>query len=170
MLGVPTLPGLAWAEGWATWHSAAVRQNSIFYDKQEGTFYFNIGTDRYWNGRAWQQPTPSGGLLQTMDENEVSSMLWDMLRGGVPKATFFGALTSPRMNHAPWARGYTWHYWTELDAAGRPLDPYDTGISRPTLPDFLDALVCGGVSPSIVDAATVPATRYPYPSSKPICQ
>jgi len=111
------------------------------------------------------------GLLQMTDENEVSSMLWTILnQPNVTVATFFNALGSTRMNNRPWSRGYTWHLWSQLDNQGRPLNPLDTGISRPALPDFLDALVCGGVAVSAVDAATLPSTQYPYPSTQPICQ
>lgn len=74
------------------------------------------------------------------------------------------------MNESPWARGYTWHFWSQLDSQGRPFDPIDTGISRPALPDFLDALVCEGIPPAFIDVATVPATQFPFPSSQPICQ
>ena len=172
VIGVPSMPGLAWSEGWATWHSSAVRQDSIYYDKQDGAFFWiDLATERYSGGQPWQLPSPSGGLLQVMDENEVSSMLWTIFNHpAVTDADFFNALGSARMNQSPWARGYTWHFWSQLDSQGRPFDPIDTGISRPALPDFLDALVCEGMSPAVIDVATLPTTQYPFPSSQPICQ
>jgi hypothetical protein len=169
IVGVPSEPGLDWSEGWATWHSAFTRSSSIYYDKQQGSmFYFDIATDHY-SDRAWQLPTPSGGLLQLMDENEVSAMLWsisgDASVGG-PK--LFSTLSGTHMNTSPWPRGYTRRTWT-LDNNGIPTNVMDTGQPAPCLADFLDALDCGGVSPAVIDVATVPATQYPYPSASPIC-
>src|SRR5262249_53176705 len=46
----------------------------------------------------------------------------------------------------------------------------DTGESTTFFADFLDALRCGGVSASMIDAATNPSVRYPYPSGTPRCR
>jgi hypothetical protein len=149
-----------------------MRSSSIYFDKQQRSmFWLDLSSDRYSTGQPWQLPSPSGGLLQQMDENEVSSMLWTIAQqSSVTTSAFYNALAAPKMNTSPWGRGYTWHYWSQLDSQGRPLNPLDTGISRPALPDFLDALVCGGVSTSAVDMGTIPATQYPFPSTAPLCQ
>jgi hypothetical protein len=132
----------------------------------------DIAGDQYSNSAPWQYPTPAGGLLQRVDENEVSSMLWSISTDGTVGAQpLFTALAGPRMNTSPWARGYTRHTW-QLDSSFQPIDVVDTGVSAPCLADFLDALNCAPilVSRAVIDAATVPATRYPYPSAAPICQ
>src|SRR5467141_702680 len=169
IVGVPSLPGLDWSEGWATWHSSFARNSSIYYDKQSGSmFYFDIATDHYSSG-TWQLPLAAKWLLQLMDENEVSSMLWSIAtNGSVGGQLLFTAVSGPHMNTSPWGRGYTRHTW-QLDNTGTPINVVDTGHPAPFLADFLDALDCAGVSRSVIDAATAPATQYPYPSASPIC-
>jgi hypothetical protein len=169
ILGVPSLPGLDWSEGWATWHSSFTRNSSIYYDKQGGSmFYFDIAVDHYSSG-AWQLPTAANGLLQLMDENEVSSMMWSIAtNASVGGQTLFTALSGAHMNTSPWGRHYSRHTW-QLDNAGTPINVVDTGQPAPCLADFIDALDCAGVSRSVIDAATIPATQYPYPSAAPIC-
>lgn len=61
------------------------------------------------------------------------------------------AMSSARMTQWPFLRGYT--------------TPY--GFNTTFFGDFLDALVCGGLNPGIVDAATEPRTYYPYASTNP---
>jgi hypothetical protein len=167
---------MAWSEGWATWHSSDARDSSIYFDKQNGSMiWLDIAAAQYHNplspGLGWQEPTPAGGLLQLMDENEVSSMLWSISSNvSVGDQSLFTALAGAHMNTSPWARGYTWHYWTQLDPVTYlPTNVINTGVPSPALPDFLDALACAGVSGSVIDAATIPATQYPYPSAAPIC-
>ncbi len=77
-------------------------------------------------------------------------------------------LGQPRTTTAPFGRGYTRRQW-DLDANHEPINLVDTGDSAPCFADFLDALDCAGVSRSVIDAATEPATHYPYPSNSPIC-
>ncbi len=171
VLGRTSFPGLAWSEGWATWHSSDTRSSSIYYDKQSGSmFWIDLAADQYYDGRPWQLPTPSAGLLQRLDENEVASMLWSISHtGAVGAQPLFTALASSQMKSSPWGRGYTRHRWG-LDASNQPINVVDTGIPAPCFADFLDTLNCSGVSRSVIDAATVPATQYPYPSGSPICQ
>jgi hypothetical protein len=171
VLGRTSFPGLAWSEGWATWHSSDTRSSTIYYDKQNGSmFWLDLAADQYSNGSPWQLPTPSAGLLQRVDENEVASMLWGISHtGSVGAQPLFTALASSQMNGSTWGRGYTRHRWA-LDATKQPINVVDTGIPAPCFADFLDALNCSGVSRSVIDAATVPATQYPYPSASPICQ
>ncbi len=176
VVGVPSYPGLTWSEGWATWHSSDARSSSIYFDKQAGAMmWWDIAADHYSDpfspGLAWQLPTPAGGLLQVMDENEVSSMLWSISSNvSVGDQPLFTALSSTHMNASPWGRGYTRHYWTQLDpSTNLPMNVIDTGVPAPALPDFFDALDCAGVSRTAIDTATIPATQYPYPSAAPIC-
>ena len=167
-------PGLVWSEGWATWHSAESRRDTgygkIYYSKQRGSFFtFDIQARQYSSGRQWVRPTPGEGLLQNMDENEVSAMGWSMTSGQVTKGSFFNALASQRMMTSPFKRGYKTHKW-DVDADCEAVDIRETDRSAPMFADFLDALVCGGTQAALVDAATEPAKYYPYPSSNPICQ
>lgn len=176
----PDPPGMAWSEGWATWHSSDVRGDPVYYDKQGGSmFYLDLSARTYspGHGWVWARPTPALGLLQDLDENELSAMLWSISSAAAgADARLFAALASPRMTTRISAartgaqsnlRGYTRHRWTSAcPISGRQ----DTGYPTPALPDFLDALVCGGLSAAAVDAATNPTTAYPYPSASPLCQ
>jgi hypothetical protein len=169
-LGVPEFPGLAWSEGWATWFSSDVRQSSIYYDKQSGSmFWLDIGARAY-SGALWNRPTASAGLQQLIDENEVSAMNWGLAAGAGSDAALFAAIATPRMNTPPYHRGYNRHASSGVDSSCHPINPVDTGISAPFYADFLDALDCGGFPAASIDAQTVPATDYPYPSATPICQ
>jgi hypothetical protein len=76
-IGVPVHPGMAWSEGWATAFSAFMRDDSRYWDKQGGgMFWFDINTRDYAGSAVWRRPTPAGGLLQLIDENEVAAMIW----------------------------------------------------------------------------------------------
>jgi hypothetical protein len=171
-IGVPDFPGLAWSEGWATWFSSDSRTSPIYYDKQQGAFFWwDISQHVYGGSESsviWQLPTVAGGLMQHMDENEVSAMLWSMSTStATADDSLFAALISPRMNNSPFARGYTRHSWTVVNC--QPQSPVDTGISAPFFADFLDALNCEGFPAATIDAATQPTTEYPYPSNAPLC-
>jgi len=170
-LDQPTLPGQAWSEGWATWFSSAIRSDPVYYDKQGGgMFWFDIAEREYSAPVVWPLPNPQEGLLQRMGENEVAGILWRIwLQGEDMGKTFFAALASPRMNGATFPRGNTRHLWS-FDDQRRIVEVRDTGISTPCLADFLDALVCSGVAPGVIDAATDPDRSFPYDSSSPICQ
>jgi hypothetical protein len=67
----------------------------------------------------------------------------------------------------PNLRGYTKHSWTSACPIGGRTD---TGYAIPALPDYLDALLCNGFSAAAMNAATNPATAYPYSTSSPLCQ
>lgn len=170
-VGVTTLPGQAWAEGWATGFSSVVRTDRVFYDKQQGTmFWIDLGARQYSGGTAWQRPDPMAGLLQKVDENEVAATLWALnSRSDVGTDVLFAAISSQRMTSSPFARGYTRHSWTMAAQCVRGAE-HDTGESAPMLADFLDALRCTGTPGTAVDTVTNPSTYYPYPSSSPLCQ
>ncbi len=93
-------------------------------------------------------------------------MMWS-LSNAAGATPLFQALASPRMTNPTATRGYTRHTW-QLSGLNF-INVVDTGQPAPCFADFLDALDCAGVSRSSIDAATVPGTQFPYPSSSPIC-
>lgn len=172
-LGVPTNPGQAWSEGWATFFSSRTRGDTRYYDKQNGYFFsLDIARRTYSSGVTWRRPLPILGLMQLMDENEVSSMLWGLSRDatGGSITPFLTALSSPRMNTSPFLRGYFRRIWPNSD----PVDPANyvvTDESRPMVSDMFDALLCGrAVAASALDRVTEPTVRYPFPSDRPLCR
>jgi len=169
-MGIPTHPGQAWAEGFATWFSSMVRQSPLYFDKQRGAFFWlDLRARRYSPDRPWLRPRAAWGLDQMMDENEVASMLLDLVdRIGVD--AMVRGLASTRMTRPPFARGYVRRVWDGVDDNGLALPYADTNQSAPYLADFLDALMCEhGVAGNVVDAVTEPWERYPYPSHAPLC-
>jgi len=167
-LGMPTAPGMAWSEGWATGFSSIIRGTSIYYDKQQGSMFWLDLSSRtaLW---PWQRPKPAGGLLQDIDENEVAAMLWSLAadsRVG-PEAVLAG-LQSPSVTVPEFKRGYTRQVWDRGENCQR-VSILDTGESAPSFADYLDGLVCAGASTAAVDAATSPKQAYPYPSRAPLC-
>jgi hypothetical protein len=161
-LGVPTFPGLAWSEGWATFASSDLRDDPRHYAVAGGTFFWwNIAQREIYNGARWQRPNPDAPLLQAIDENEVSAILW-ALRGdpAVGSARVLDAVRSPRMNLAPFGRCNT-QTWVAMGGG-----TCTSGEHAPHLADVLDALRCDGVSERSVRVA---AGTYPYPASAPIC-
>ena len=83
---------------------------------------------------------------------------------------FFAALMSPRMMIPPFGRGYERHSWDVVPGTCDKQNVEKLGIPAPMFADYLDALVCAGMSPDLVDAATEPDEHYPYPSANPICE
>src|SRR5262249_18438016 len=155
-------------EGFATWFSSDMRSDPIYFDKQHGSmFWLDISARE---GYPWIRPTAGAGLLQDMDENEISAMIWDISgTQGVGHAAMDTARPSARLTMSPFGRGYTRHGW-DVDSSCQRINIEDSGESTTCFADFLDALRCGGVQASVVDHATDPATNYPYPSGAPVCQ
>ncbi|MFP2930006.1 hypothetical protein ACLESO_33390 [Pyxidicoccus sp. 3LG] len=167
-IGMPTFPGQAWSEGWATWFSADSRGSPRYYDRQDGTmFWVDLEAREPAWGR-WTRPKPEDGLLQRIEENEVAAILYRLGRGTPSRQPLYEALRSPAMNAAPWARGYQRHRWRMED--GEMVEVRRTEDSAPCLADFLDALMCQGFPNQVMDAATEPAIAYPYPSHAPLCR
>jgi hypothetical protein len=168
-VGVPTMPGQAWGEGYATWFAADARTDPLYVDKSGGTFFwFDIGSRDTSYGSPIAHAVASAGLEQEIDENDVAAMLWALSAdGGLTHDPLDVAVASPRMTVSPFARGYTAHSWT-MDGCDR-TDVTDTGVSAPYLADFLDALRCAGTPKATIDAVTEPSVHYPYPSSAPLC-
>jgi hypothetical protein len=197
-VGIPSFPGLAWSEGWATWLSSDQRQSPIYYDVQGNgiAFYLDISQRLYRvpsvvdagvaadatapSRPEWPRPAArlsdgtAAPMLQFQDENDVSAILYDLGDGGMSNQ-LYRALAAPRMTQttmingqALFERGYTRRQWS----GGAPpyMDVVNTGIAAPFLADFLDALNCAGYPRDRIDRATVPMTFYPYPSSTPLCR
>lgn len=167
-LGLPTSPGQAWSEGWATGFSSILRESSVYWDKQQGSmFWFDVG-ERHYEEVAWQRPKASRGLLQDIDENEVAAMLWSLASDANvgPDNTLLGLRTA-NVTGTDFARGYTRHVWDMNNC--RRLSYFDTGESAPMFADYLDGLVCGGVPATAIDDTTNPGASYPYPSKQPLC-
>lgn len=172
IMSIPTFPGQAWSEGFATWHSSDLRNSPLYYDKQQGSFFWlDLGSRHYSNPDAtWKRPKASDGLLQRIDENEVAAMLWALSRSSAgASAAMYQALASSQMNTSPWGRSYTRHTW-EVDDTGELVNVQDSGESAPHLADFLDALECAGFSKTAVSSACDTSTAYPYPTSSPLCR
>lgn len=164
-IGVPTMPGQAWSEGFATWFSYEILRWPAYVDRQGGSmFWADIANRSYHRMRTWQRPSTeaSGGLTQRHDENDVAATLRALAADDA--APLFTALASARMRTAPFARGYNRHTWERgLRNIRR------TSTSAPFLGDMLDALNCASFPRDAIDRATVPDTHYPYPSDTPLC-
>ena len=169
--GLPTFPGLAWSEGWATWFAAYVAGSPVYVDKQDsGMFSFDIAARTYSDSaRTWHRPDPAMPLSQPIDENEVAAMLWTISRNGASPQPLFDALASPRMVTRPFARGYVRHTFS-AHGDGTFTDVMATMESAPFFADFLDALDCGGLPQASIDGATMPTSDYPYSASMPLCR
>ncbi|MCE9669386.1 hypothetical protein LY474_16370 [Myxococcus stipitatus] len=167
-LGVPTFPGQAWSEGWATWFSSDARGSPRYFDRQDGTMFWLDLARREPSFGWWSRPRPEAGLLQRIEENEVSAILYRLGTATPSRQVLYEALAAPEMNLAPWQRGYRKHTWRM--AGVTPVDVVETDTPAPCLADFLDALRCGGFPRSVVEAAVEPTTAYPYPSHDPLCR
>jgi hypothetical protein len=191
-LGNPTFPGQAWSEGWATYFSSLLRDDAVYFDKQNGgAFWFDISKMQYSKGQVWQKPSAMGGLLQKMDENHVAAMLWAM----TSKATedpisepdnkrFFAALASPAMTK-PWivqfsqsgyaatgyGRGYFRHSW-DVAPDGTFFDVSESKQPAPMVADMFDALMCLKAPDKPLPGWQVKLAigNYPFPSDAPKCK
>lgn len=182
--GEPVFPGMAWSEGWATFHNADARQNALYLSVESSndaslTFAMwgaNLDARAYENTPArWTRPSASAGLLQRMDENEVSALLWRLSRTSRGAVPLYNAMAAPRSS-APnragvWERGYTRTTWLSQPGVGIVESSVRrTNQPAPMLADVLDALRCNGFPAPEVDAVLSPATFYPYPSGNPLCR
>jgi hypothetical protein len=168
-VGLPTHPGQAWSEGWATFFSTMQRASTRYYDKQGGAFFwFELSARKYGiQGTAWLRPSAANGLLQQIDENEVAALVHGVYQS-TGKAPILDAIASPRMTVPPFERRYTMRVWND------PEHPEVYARSDEPLPyhaDFFDALRCAGaISASALDAVTEPAQHYPYLSESALCR
>lgn len=179
-------PGLAWSEGFATWFGQTLLNDPLYWDNQGGFFWRDFAARRNSEGR-WNRPTPTGrdvlpggsaGLLQLVAEDEVTAILWALSNGRADAGPIFTALASPRMlnpvgdgDAAQFERGYRRFRWTgvNLETCAISGATRDVQIAS-VLPDFLDALACGGFSAERIEAAVEPAMHYPYDPSMSMCR
>jgi hypothetical protein len=168
--GLPTFPGLAWSEGWATWFSSAVTGSPRYVDKQDtGMLWFDIAARQYSDPtRTWHRPDPSMPLTQNVDENEVAAMLWSLSSTGRSAQPLFDALASHHLEDSPFPRGYFRHTFT-AHGDGTFTAVMATQEPAPFFGDFLDALECAGFARTTIDAATTPTSDFPYPSNMALC-
>jgi hypothetical protein len=168
-LAVPTHPGQAFSEGWATFFASMVRDDSVYYDKQGSAFFWWDLDRRAYSSRSalWARATPWLGLLQLMDENEAAAIMWQSYRVIAAQQPVLAAVASQRMRVAPFARGYTRRIWSD---AQHP-DVFQTTLQPlPCLADFLDALRCSNaLDASALGTIVEPTTHYPYLSETPLC-
>lgn len=169
-LGIPTHPGQAYSEGWATFFSSMTRSDSIYFDKQGGAFFWWDLDRRSYSklNLLWARSSPWLGLLQRMDENEAAAIMWQAYEDVGATAPVLDAIASERMRVAPFARGYKRRIWSN---AAYP-DVFDTTEQPlPCLADYLDALRCSGAIGADALAEIVePRTYFPYASESPLCR
>ncbi len=164
-IGVPTFPGQAWSEGYATFFGSDLRDDPINASKQSGSmFWFDIAMrTQAWDD--WNLPSATGDLQQLISETEVSAILWS-LRGS-SSLPIYQALASDRMTRAPYGRCYNRHEFT-LPEAGPPFTGVCEHLDLPTphLADLLDAMNCTGFDRARLRTAI---GSYPYPVDSPWC-
>ncbi|HEX6240079.1 MAG TPA: hypothetical protein VFZ61_04275, partial [Polyangiales bacterium] len=169
-LGVPTHPGQAFSEGWATFFASMARDDSLYFDKQGGAFFWWDLDRRAYSahGVLWLRALAALGLLQRMDENEVAAILWQSYGALDGPAPLLDALASERMTRAPFARGYTRRIWEDPE---EPEEYESTSQPLPFLADYLDALRCSGTFDAAgLRAILEPTTYFPYPTESPLCR
>jgi hypothetical protein len=181
-LDCPTYPGQAWSEGWATAFSSLARGNSIYYDKQQGSFFWlDIDPAGGSSGTMWPKPKLSDGLYQQMSENEVAGLLWNLATKPSGKSEFLGtskhlmdALRSDRMTTPPFLRGYQQHSWDISPGSCTKKNVQTYNYTVPMLADYLDALACSGISTSAISSALKAGqpsgAGYPYDPTAPLCK
>jgi hypothetical protein len=168
-LGVPTHPGQAFSEGWATFFSSMARADSIYVDKQGGAFFWWDLDRRAYStlGALWARALASLGLLQLMDENEAAAIMWQSYRTIGKREPMLDAVASDRMLVPPFARGYLRRIWSDAE---NPDEYQSTQQPLPCLADYLDALRCSdAVSAEAMRSIVEPIHHYPYPSESPLC-
>ncbi|MCS6902207.1 MAG: hypothetical protein NZX77_20885 [Polyangiaceae bacterium] len=143
-------PGMAWSEGWATYLAQGMKQDPLYFDKQEGTvWWYNV--DKPYPSAP--KLNPNGPMDQQLGEGNVTHMLWhldDTVEEGWDKSnlqmpSLIRAFTSKRLMDKSMNRGY------------KTVD----------FVDFLDALRCGG-APSAGVLSVTKNEGFPY-DNKPTC-
>jgi hypothetical protein len=180
-LSCATFPGQAYSEGYATWHSSAIRNDPVCSDKQQGGFFwFNIQSRSYYPGST--QPFNINGpggtnLLAQIDENAVSAMLWTLSQSRQSGTEeIFNAISGNHMKTTPWPRLYTRRTWS-VGANCAKTNVVNTNQSAPHVADLFDALRCGGapvqsngMTAATLNSSTFTQSYYPYPAATPICR
>ncbi|WP_394835968.1 hypothetical protein LVJ94_03560 [Pendulispora rubella] len=185
----PSYPGQAWSEGFASWFSMYALGSSVYsYFEKDGALICDYEGYTV-NGEPWPRPTPSAkdvspssapGLLQTITETEVTATLLKLSRGSADPGPILKALASPRMTKTValpggrrgYERSYFAHQWNQDDGTVCQAKSPPEVLLNPaqTMADLFDAMLCAGFDKARLDAATEPATHYPFPSSSPLCR
>lgn len=150
-IGVPSSPGLAWSEGFATFSGqSSISQiqgtlTPVYFTVQTGTAaWIDISRGLSSQG-ALPRPDPKGSLTQKLEEHMVSGMLWDLWRT-LGDAKIFPTLRS-----------------------GRVTGPYNRGYSTVDLVDYADALSCSGAATmQQLDSSLRQKYGFPWDDS-PLC-
>ncbi len=147
----PSIPGLAWSEGAATFVSHSVRSDPLYFSKQKGTSFWVDLDALEASGSALPLPNPSGALDQPVCESVVTALVRDLddpaPKGlGLAEAEVFGALASARMTGG-----------------------LNRGYGKLDLVDDLDALTCGGVPAASLSTWVKDRFGFPYDGSAAIC-
>lgn len=147
-------PGLAWSEGWASYHGQALMQDPTYFDVQNGGAIW-VDLEQVGSSEGTiPLPSTSGGIDQPINEFVVASMLWDLADAtpaedpvALGELTAFAGLSSPRL-----------------------LDPtLERGHPRSDVVDYLDGLRCDGraTAPELT-AGIVTEHGFPY-DNQPLC-
>jgi hypothetical protein len=150
-LGTPSLPGLAWSEGFATFSGqAAISQvqgtlSPVYFTVQSGTAAWVDISRALSSQGALPRPDPQGPLDQKLEEHIVSGILWELWRG-LSDAKVFPSLRSPRV-----------------------LGLYNRGYTTVDLIDYADAMSCSGAATNqLLDDTLRVKFGYPW-DNKPLC-
>lgn len=171
ILSIKTFPGQAYSEGWATYHSGALRNDPVAFDIQTGAFWMDLGQRLYSFGPS---PIPrasaSQPLDQRIDENDVAAILWNLSRSSAGSVQFIHqAMGSEHMNASPWSRNYKRHTWDIDQNNGNFTNVVITSDPAPYLADLMDTLVCAGFSTTALNTANQPSTFFPYVTTTAVC-
>lgn len=150
-LGTPSLPGLAWSEGFATFSAqSSISQISgtltpTYFTVQMGTAAW-VDISRAVSSQGMlPKPNPQGALDQKLEEHIVSGILWDLWRTAADPKIF----PTLRQN--------------------RVIGAYNRGYTTVDLVDYADALTCSGAATATQVDATL-RQKYSFPwDNKPLC-
>ena len=182
--GIPTMPGQAWAEGWATWYgSNLLGDDPIYFDNfASGSNWIDLSTrelsalntpDASTPPVPLYRPSSMAPLIQLMDEFDVSCTLFALANGGMAPA-LYTALASPRTTQVNpmtmrFERGYFRLTWSQ-GPGGLPTGVVRSSDPAPFFADFLDALDCASYPRARIDAANGFPMFYPYDAAMPLCR
>jgi len=157
------VPPFAWSEGWATFYSLSTMSRlsgnaaSVYWDIQGGTSFW-IDMEAAASSGPLAHPVFANGQQQSLDENWVSHMIWELWDGAdvaesgstndgtaLGSAAVMAAVTSDRfLNH-------------------------DRAYAGADFVDFVDAVVCAQPAIQATVVGTVTGTlEFPYDNA-PVC-
>lgn len=163
--GVPAPPGQAFSEGHASWYALDRLKDPTYFQEYAGTFY-TMDVEKLTPPLYFEPPRRSEGVLQEINELWVSALLWHLAKEAGSSQPLHAAMMAPEMR-GPFTAGYVGKYWSQTDAACRPIDPQPGGPT-PVLADYLDALVCSGFPEGPIQGHVEP--HYPFDATEPTCK